>query len=136
MSNYLETTFPSDYHVSGGLCCTIGYAEGEEDAARAITYLQEHGDEWGPVEAEAVGVRRWRSTRAGGPLVISEEWLSRLQGVRVHRYGPPELVANAWAKGGVQYLWPNGLRRAASFFHDGEEFAAMRARQLRLAGEP
>lgn len=133
MSDYLSTTFPSDYHVTGGLCCTIGFAEGEDDAARAIAFLQEHGDEWRPVEAEEAGVGWWRSTRDDGPLVITETWLVRLQRVRVHRHGPPEMVSNPAAKGGVQLLWPNGQRKAASFFHAEDELAGFLARGLRPA---
>lgn len=119
-TNYLETTWPSDYDTSGGWCCTIGHAQ-TEWLARAITiYLQRNGDQWRRVPVDALhGIdpsAQWglpwpRPTHVG----MKEYWLACCQNVRVERPGPPELIRSTTAKYGLQLRYPNGRVKAAAF---------------------
>ena len=111
MTAYLATTFPSDYDTSADWCCTIGRYEHEVEAHAIVAYLQEHGDEWAPVPREAVVLHA--PMAESRDLVMTEEWLARLQRVRRPRQGPPALVRD---RGVLQLKWPNGDRVAVSHF--------------------
>jgi len=128
MTSYLEHTLPSDYDLDRGFCMTIGKAEYEWEARHIIKYCQEHGDKWQPVPADYV-------RKAAGVHIPKDEdfvempegWLGLLQSVRVTLEGPPELIRNDKARGGLQLRFPNGRIWAAGHDFSTEEMAALSA---------
>lgn len=125
MSSYLENTPPSFYDLDGFWCCTIGKYEHEKAAWHITKFCQENGDRWQPVL-----VVEWFPDE---PMEMPEHWLCALQSVRVRLEGPPELIRNDRARGGLQLRYPHGDIRAASFDYSDKELADFRRLTLRRA---
>lgn len=114
-TNYLQTTKPSDYDPSMGLCCTIGKYEYEALAGEMITWLQTNGDVWKSVPESALAspcacacLRVWRVLDFSMP----EDWLASLQAIRVDVPGPPSLDAESGL-----LTFPNGRRFNVCFYN-------------------
>jgi len=125
MTNYLETTVPSDYDVGKPWYCTIGRVEYEIAAKELVRYLQAHDDEWRPVLvvhlAGSFKSRAWG--RDSVTAAMTEDWLACLQQVRKERSGPIELIMSSKARGGLQLRWPSGRIEAATHHFTDEQVA-------------
>ncbi len=110
----LQTTPPSFYDTERGWYGTIGKAELEWDALAVTVECQEQGDRWQPVMVRG----RW--------VEMTEAWLSRLQRVRHRLPGPPEMIRNKRARGGLQLRFPEGRLRGASFDYSDRQLAEFR----------
>lgn len=118
LRHYLETTRPSDYDTTGrSWALTIGHMQSEDKAQALVAYLQEHGDEWRPVDLAKLGWRR-------GTVEMTELWLCCLQRVRKPRPGPPELIVSPHDV--LQLRYPNGYVRAAAFDFTADELDSFR----------
>jgi hypothetical protein len=106
MMGFRESTVPSDYNTEVPWYCTIGKMEYEHEAKATIKLLQANGDPW--------------------PDEMPEWWLERLQSVRVKSPGPPELIREPKARGGLQLRYPNGNIIAAAFRFTDEEMDTLR----------
>ena len=125
MSTFLVDTPPSFYDLAGFWHCTLGKTELEERAWLITKYCQQHGDVWQPVPVEYVA-RGGHRYKDGDTVEMAEWWLSLLQRVRVRLPGPPNLVRNDKAKGGLQLSYPHGELKAATFSFSEEEMARLR----------
>jgi len=126
-TNYLETTWPSDYDTfNNWWYCTIGQF-GLECLVRAmISYLQDNGDEWYPIHVEEL--KSFDPTTIldlpdpdQTHVEIKEEWLAAVQRMRVPRPGPAELIRSSNAQYGLQLRYPNGQIKAAVWEFSAEQ---------------